>query len=352
MATRFITKIGDCEATARSARFDRHAPADNVVTSLRTRFRASAPTAGGLTIRAVYGGREECVFDNRRVIVDDDVYLILNACTEYSTRIIAAKPAHLVSIAFAESTVASVAGVLHGADGALLDAPDSIDVVRLHLSERLRVHDGRISMLVRYLAANVDRDDVRDQLWWDEQLQFLLERIIREHLKEQGCLTEPGPLRQSRRAEMYRRVMLTTDYLLSNYDSPMDLGVLADVACMSRHHLLRSFQLVHGMTPRTLLALKRVAAATRMLRQDLSLPEIARVVGLENRSTLLRLFRRHLAVPPSRARSDANATGLRELLARTRRKRCLIDEIASADRVEDLTPRLASGLRRIDRQNA
>jgi hypothetical protein len=67
---------------------------ENAVISATTRRAEYADFEQLLSIKAVIGGVEEYFVDGRRIAVDDDTYLILNAGRLYGSRIHALRPVH------------------------------------------------------------------------------------------------------------------------------------------------------------------------------------------------------------------------------------------------------------------
>src|SRR5688572_26136131 len=58
------------------------------------------PRAHSLSIRAAWGGVENCEFGGRTVAVDDDGYLILNSGRSYSTTIRATQRVETLAVCF------------------------------------------------------------------------------------------------------------------------------------------------------------------------------------------------------------------------------------------------------------
>jgi AraC-like DNA-binding protein len=97
----------------------------------------------------------------------------------------------------------------------------------------------------------------------------------------------------SQHAELLRRVDAATDCLHSRYTEALSLDELAQAARLSKFHLLRAFQRVHGQTPHQMLTERRLQAARRLMQgTELSLDDIARMAGLGTRQTLWRQLRR------------------------------------------------------------
>jgi AraC-like DNA-binding protein len=247
------------------------------------------PCTHTLSIRAAWGGVEQCHVDARTIGVDDDNFLILNHGRIYSTSIRSALPVESLAICFSPRLVEQI----HCEGGSS------------QFLEHLRPHDSTVSPMLdsirQAVAAGCD-----DQAWYDEQLTILLTRM-RVH---QGQLLDRvdrlALIRTATRLDVYRRIARATDLLHSNYADGVDLTELAKCAGMSKYHFLRLFKLVHGLTPHTYLQRKRIAAAVRLLESTtITVREVAVKVGFADDSTLVRQMRRWTRRTPGQVRAAA-----------------------------------------------
>jgi len=265
----------------------------------RARF---GPCAHGLSIRAVWGGEERCQFDGRTVAVDDDSFLILNPGQLCSTTIRANHAVESLTICFQPTLVSQV---YCDADLPLEQALErggdlehSADFI-----ENLQAHDGTVSPILRFIRAHLWRGVV-DEHWYEEQMVFLLERMRIHNRKVLQHIDQLALIRPATRREVYRRVSLATDYLLTHYVEGTDLSTLAGMAYLSKFHFLRLFRLIHGVTPREYLQRKRLDAALRLLATtQLSIKEVAAAVGFAYESTLLRHVRTRTNLTPRQIRT-------------------------------------------------
>jgi AraC family transcriptional regulator len=304
-----LRKIPELTTEAQRQQFWSQIGADNLVVSARTHFASQPLQAERLSVKAAFGGRVEYLLNNARLAVDDDTYLLVNGGTECGCRVQSAVDVLSFTVHYSDDTVAQVLGSLPQTPEDWLDhrAPQSTGVP-IHFAEHLRPHDRLVTPTLRFLARQVDRDAANDGAWLDEQLTFLLERLVRLHTEEQEHVIGLAQVRMRTKREIHRRIWAATDFLLSSYDRPLALQQLADVACLAKYHFLRMFVAVHGLTPMEYLRCKRVAVASRLLQgTGLSLVEIARIVGVADRSTLLRLFVEYCGLTPEEYRRRLRA---------------------------------------------
>jgi AraC family transcriptional regulator len=254
-----------------------------------------------LSIKAAFGGSETYFVDGRRKVVDDDTFLILNADRSYASKIDSIRPVHSFSIFFdavlASTTVESITQRpetwLERGEGA----------ATIEFSEQLHAHDRLVSPLLRYIRASVD-EGLDDASWLDEQMTFLLGRMVRLHhnvLKREGLV----PARKApTRKELLRRLDLGVDFIHAHYRDPLDLKSVAAAAHLSRFYFLHLFKKVHGITPAQFIAQKRCATALSLLRKtSWTMTDIATHVGFGSRSTLFRKLKAAYGLSPDELRT-------------------------------------------------
>ena len=264
---------------------------ENCIIWGRSRRAQFGPCAHGLSIRTAWGGQERCEFDGRTVAVDDDSFLILNNGRVCATQIESTQPVESFSIYFRPGLVERAYGAMTLSIESALAQGDAVIERSARFMECLQPHDKHVSPVLRFIRIHLLRG-VDDEAWYDEQLQFLLERMLAHREKLLQRIHELRVVRTTTRREIYRRISLATDFLHSNYTQPTSLDALSRAACLSKYHFLRLFTLVHGITPHQYLQRKRTNAALRLLQTTrLNIDEIAACVGFCRRHTLVRQLR-------------------------------------------------------------
>ena len=103
-----------------------------------------------------------------------------------------------------------------------------------------------------------------------------------------------------------RRLNIAKDYLYSNYNQNITLDELADHACLSVNHLLRTFKQAFGVSPHQFLIQLRLQRAQLLLKStDYSITEVVGLVGFECPSSFIRLFKTHYKITPLKYRQSA-----------------------------------------------
>jgi AraC family transcriptional regulator len=242
-----------------------------------------------LSIKAAFGGCEDYFIDGRRVSVDDDTFLILNEGRSYGSRIDSLRPVHSFSIFFDAQLSAQVRDSIASTDEQLLDR-DAADhsFPNVEFAERLYHHDRAVSPGLRYICAAVD-SGLQDDHWIDEQLVFLLGRMLKSHYNGLKLESRISSVKRSTRRELLYRMNLGIDFIYTRYRDPIGLREIAASARLSPYHFLRTFTSVRGITPREFLNRVRAAKALRLLQNTtLSVNAIAQAVGFGSRTSLFR----------------------------------------------------------------
>jgi AraC family transcriptional regulator len=89
------------------------------------------------------------------------------------------------------------------------------------------------------------------------------------------------------------------DYIHSHLDAPLSLAELAALVQMHPHYFASLFKQSTGISPYRYILQHRMASAQNYLAQpNLSIVEIAQLVGFQNQSHFTRVFRQHTGVTP------------------------------------------------------
>jgi AraC family transcriptional regulator len=102
------------------------------------------------------------------------------------------------------------------------------------------------------------------------------------------------------------RLRRVTEYIQQNLDKDLTLAELAAVVYMSPYHFARLFKDSTGVPPHRFVVRQRIAHARACLATaELSIAQIARLVGFRNPSHFTTVFRRALGITPGAYRSVA-----------------------------------------------
>ena len=149
------------------------------------------------------------------------------------------------------------------------------------------VHDPELSKA--FVAAHLAMERKESTLEADEAMIQLLGRILMRH----GRLSRPDkPVREQ------RAVSRAKDYLMANLAENVDLVTLANVARLSRSHLIRAFKHETGLTPHAFVIDQRVRLARKLLLGGNLPVTVAHAAGFADQAHMTRAFKARIGVTP------------------------------------------------------
>jgi AraC family transcriptional regulator len=262
------------------------APTGSAILACRCRPCAAGPADPRPCIKLMRRGAEEHRLQQRRLVLDEDAYLILNGGTASRSVYRGDQGAWPFVVFFGRGLLSqALREALADDDGG--PAPEGFGFL-----EHLRPLGDVVSLRLRQLARHVESEEA-DALWCQEQVAALLADALRRERELQQVSLRITSVKPATRRELMRRVLLASDFIWSHHDQAITLDDIAGAARLSPFHLLRMFRQVHGVTPHAYLLAKRMRVAERLLaRTQLDLSEIAARSGFGTRWSLFRHLRR------------------------------------------------------------
>jgi len=99
--------------------------------------------------------------------------------------------------------------------------------------------------------------------------------------------------------EQNRRLLRARDAMDRTYAQPLDVPALAQIACVSEAHFIRTFRATFGETPHRYLQRRRVERSMWLLREtERSVTDICLDVGFTSLGTFSRTFREIVGQSP------------------------------------------------------
>ena len=149
---------------------------ENCVISARTRRAEYPQFQQRLSVKAAWGGSEDYFIDGRRVAVNDDTFLLLNDGRTYGSSLKNHSPVTSFAIFFRPGMAEEVRHSHANETEVLLEQPDEVVREVPEFCERVRPHDRIVTPVLRFIHRQIEAG-LTDELWLEEQLYFLLQRM-------------------------------------------------------------------------------------------------------------------------------------------------------------------------------
>ncbi|MEH6892530.1 AraC family transcriptional regulator [Bacillus sp. JJ864] len=138
-----------------------------------------------------------------------------------------------------------------------------------------------------------------DPVGYEEQFHKLMQIILFEHFDAWKEVESLAAIRNSTREELYRRISIAHEYIRAYYDKPIKLNEIAQIACLSPNHLLRTYSQIYHKTPHQHISEFRIRKAKKLLTQlDFNMTDITFELGLQNPVSFSKMFKQHVGVSP------------------------------------------------------
>ncbi len=211
--------------------------------------------SGPLSIKTFPIGKAFYTVEGGNFLVDESGYLLLNAGQDYTVLVDSDQPVESFCVFFADGFAEEVYASGSISTTRLLDDPGTRIAAPLHFYDRSYIHDAFLSPSLAQLRIQHTLHG-SETGWQEEMFHHLMYCLLHVHHRVVNEVAALPALRATTRDELYRRIHRVRDYIAASYPQPLTLNDMAQVACLSPNHLLRSFKQIFQQSPHQYLPRK------------------------------------------------------------------------------------------------
>lgn len=267
-------------------------------------WKSSPESTTSFTMRFVFGGSEICSIGRRRLSLQHDSFIVLNKGTQFTANSETDTFVNAFFISFDDDFLNEFNDLLVPKDKIFggkygSESPLQSELIETVYPLRPEMKQAVLT-LKEYLDNGGNDDDVLSECLCKCLLNYF--RIYKEEILNKA--KKLNFLHYSTRIEILRRLNLAKEYLYANYNRNVNLDNLADHACLSVNHLLRTFKLAYNQSPHQFLIQLRLQRAQLLLtKTEYPVYEIVNMVGFKCTSSFIRLFRTRYKTTPLKYRN-------------------------------------------------
>jgi AraC family transcriptional regulator len=260
------------------------------------------------SIRAVFSGIETFVIGSRTINLYPGNFLVINEGTLYSRFVNSSIPVISFSVHYDAGYIDKfIRDLKRRKDGSLFmpyKTEENRDIILIDSIYHLR---GDMECNLMHLKKHADRG-MDDQFMINQYLHHLLLnycQIYNEELYRKAFQLNMSAKIETK-MDVLRRITMAKDFIISNHERNISLQDISGIACLSVSHLIRLFRIIFNRSPYQFLTHVRLERAKYYLANTrISIQEIVSLVGFENPSSFIRLFRNAYHTTPGTFRQHA-----------------------------------------------
>lgn len=257
-----------------------------------------------LSIKCAFGGIENYHNKNFFYSVDDSNFLVFNEGSEYASFINSATEVESFTIHFSPFFERASSLSLCATDAKLLDDPFFIHDSGIRFSQKLLPHDQQVSpILMKLRELSLDFDFNKSEI--AEQYYFLYCALVKSQTSLNKEILKVDALRLSTKKELFKRLNIAYDYILSRYKYNVTLEEIAEITCLNQYYLLRQFKKYFGITPHQFLLKLRFNEAFKLLTEtNKSATDICSELGFGDLAAFSKAFKKKFSVSPQNFKAN------------------------------------------------
>ncbi|WP_443937246.1 helix-turn-helix transcriptional regulator [Pedobacter sp. MW01-1-1] len=238
------------------------------------------------TIKFVFRGAEDCELNNRKMRIYPDSFVLIKAGSKVKSSINSLEPVDTFSISFEQRFIDSFV-LQHQMSG-------GIDTSHLEdsFNESLYPISSDMLLTVKHLKRALESGS-EDEIVINEGMKQALINYLKIHDSEYiQKIDKLSFIKSKTREDVLRRLIVAKEFISSFFNQNITLEDIAEHACLSVNHLLRTFKEAYDISPYQYLMQVRLNRAKELLKTtSYSLNEVVMMVGFGCPSSFIRLFK-------------------------------------------------------------
>jgi AraC family transcriptional regulator len=277
----------------------------NVIINAKATQEYRPDIPGTLSVFSNISGSSWCSTEGNKARIEEDMFYISNNNQEYSLEVDNIEPVETFNIHFSTRMLGDFINGQQPHSIALEDQIGNFGTSTCFYN-KLYTKDATFNQLTRALYIKGNAGQLREMMK-EELLAALLAHLLQQNQLVHREAEQLGSIKVNTRKEIYRRLSIAADYIISHYQRELTLDEIAGHACLSKFHFLRLFKEVYGQTPYQYLSAVRLKRAAALLQKTgLNAADIAWMVGYEDPTSFSRAFFKTYGYRPGAYRVLAN----------------------------------------------
>lgn len=271
---------------------------NNVIIDCEVPKHEIAKHSGTFSLKYLWRGEE--IYETSKGVfsVKPDRFLLLNEGTNYSSRVLKNEMVETFSLHFNSEYWKTALSTRLNSDDELLNNPFSNNGDEFYFSEELYEIDYSCLALCREISNSLKLNNPNLA---NELIALLMDNVIFSQKEIHSKISLVQSKKTTTKIEIYKRLTLAKDYMLSCYGEEITLEQLGFLTAMSPFHFLRHFKRYFHQTPHQFLTEIRLQEALKLLKQtEKNVSEVCLAVGFADLSSFSKLFKRRFGFPPSK----------------------------------------------------
>lgn len=256
-----------------------------------------------LSIRTINKGFQTHIINGEEFLLDKEEFLVVPEGASFESHIKTNNPIEGLLVAFSSDDIEAFNYWNNSSEDELLDNPFDLKsltapISAISLQKNKEVYENATKI------QNAIKNGLNRSLYYEEHFFNLLGAVIKNLYQQSQKIKALSAKKKSTKKEIYKRVSLAKTWMDCNLDKNLELQTLSQISAMSPFHFLRSFKGIYNKSPYQYIKQKRIEKAKFLLHDtNYSIDDILMEIGLENKSSFLRCFKKSTGFTTSQYRS-------------------------------------------------